>query len=112
LQTQTDVSINDELRQVANGCAYRVKSFTGYDVNGYRFHTASYEQSWPNRRTINSGVFTPGTDGIDYYRRIEGIYELGKEFFLKKSFSFATSAMQRGTRQRNFQKKTSFFAEC
>jgi hypothetical protein len=87
LQTQTDVSINDELRQVANGCAYRVKSFTGYDVNGYRFHTASYEQSWPNRRTINSGVFTPGTDGIDYYRRIEGIYELGKEFFKKNLFS-------------------------
>jgi len=45
-------------------------------VNGYRFHTSSHEQSRPNRRTTNSGVFTPGTDGLDYYGRIEGIYEL------------------------------------
>ena len=33
-----------ELRQVANGFAYRVRSFSGYDVNGYRFHTTSHEQ--------------------------------------------------------------------
>ena len=70
------MSISGELRQVANGCAYRVKSFTGYDVNGYRFYTASHEQSLPNRRTTNSRVFTPDTDGLDYYGRIEGIYEL------------------------------------
>ena len=65
-----------ELRQVADGCAYRVRSFTGYDVNGYRFHTTSHEQSRPNRRTTNTGVFTPGLDGVEYYGRIEGIYEL------------------------------------
>ena len=68
--------MNAELRQVANGCAYRVKSFGGYDVNGYRFHTTSHEQSRPNRRTTNSGVFTPGDDGLEYYGRIEEIYEL------------------------------------
>jgi hypothetical protein len=45
-------------------------------MNGYRFHTASYERSRPNRRTTNSGVFTSGTDGLDYYGRIEEIYEL------------------------------------
>jgi hypothetical protein len=45
-------------------------------MNGYRFHAASYEQSRPNRRTTNSGVFTPGTDGLDYYGRIEEIYKL------------------------------------
>ena len=50
LQAQTDASISDELRQVANGCALRVRSFTSYDVNGYRFHTASYEQSRPNKK--------------------------------------------------------------
>ena len=33
------MSMSAELRQVANGCAYRVKSFGGYDVNGYHFHT-------------------------------------------------------------------------
>jgi len=65
-----------DLRQVADGCAYRVRSFKAYDVNGYRFHTASHEQSRPNRRTTNTGVFTPGLDGAEYYGRIEEIYEL------------------------------------
>jgi hypothetical protein len=31
LHAQTDASISDELRQVANGFAYRVRSFTDYD---------------------------------------------------------------------------------
>ena len=65
-----------ELRQVADGYAYRVKSFTGYDVNGYRFHTTSHEPSRPNQRTTNTGVFTQGLDGVEYYGRIEEIYEL------------------------------------
>jgi hypothetical protein len=65
-----------ELRQVANGFAYRVRSYSGYDVNGYRFCTSSYEASRPNRKTTNSGVFTPGLDGVEYYGRIEEIYEL------------------------------------
>ncbi|TVU06963.1 hypothetical protein EJB05_47000, partial [Eragrostis curvula] len=42
---QTDESMNAELRQVSNGCDYRVRSFNGYDVNGYRFHTTTYEES-------------------------------------------------------------------
>jgi hypothetical protein len=65
-----------ELRQVADGYAYRVKSFTDYDVNGYRFHTIRHEQSRPNQRTTNTGVFTPSLDGVEYYERIEEIYEL------------------------------------
>ena len=65
-----------ELRQVANGFAYRVRSYSGYDVNGYRFCTSSYEASRPNRKTTNSGVFTPGLDEVEYYGRIEEIYEL------------------------------------
>ena len=65
-----------ELRQVVDGCAYRVSSFTDYDVNGYRFHTTCHEQSWPNRRTTNTRVFMQGLDGVEYYRRIEEIYEL------------------------------------
>jgi len=65
-----------ELSQVAGGCAFRVMSFTGYDVNGYRFHTTRHEQSRPNRRTTNTGVFTPALDGLDYYGRVEEIYEL------------------------------------
>jgi hypothetical protein len=65
-----------ELRQVTNGFAYRVKKFSRYDVNGYCFRTTSYDQSRPNRKTTCSGVFTLGLDEVDYYGRIEEIYEL------------------------------------
>ena len=43
LQGQSHSSMSVELRQVAVGFAYRVRSFCGYDVNGYRFRTTSYE---------------------------------------------------------------------
>jgi hypothetical protein len=49
-----------ELRQVANGFAYRVRKYSRYDVNGYHFRTTSYDQSWPNRKTTCSGVLRPG----------------------------------------------------
>ena len=65
-----------ELRQVADGCAYRVMSYSGYDVNGFRFHTKRHEQSRPNRRTTNLGVCTTAHDGVEYYGRIEEIYKL------------------------------------
>ena len=44
--------MSDELKQVANGCDVRVKSFIGYDVNGYRFHTTSYQQIRPKQKQI------------------------------------------------------------
>jgi hypothetical protein len=56
-----------ELRQVANGFAYRVKKYCGYDVNGYRFRTTNYNQSRPNRKTTGSGVFMPGLNDVDYF---------------------------------------------
>jgi hypothetical protein len=65
-----------ELRQVANEFAYRVKKYSGYDVNGYRFCTTNYDKSRPNQKTTCSGVFTPGLDDVDYFGRIEEIYEL------------------------------------
>jgi hypothetical protein len=65
-----------ELWQVADGCAYRVMSYFGYDMNGFHFHTKRHEQSQPNRRTTNSGVCTTAHDGVEYYGRIEEIYEL------------------------------------
>ena len=74
LQCQRDVSISAELRQVvANGFDYRVLSFNAYDVNGYRFHTTRYEESRPIPRTMNTGIFTPGTDQEEYYGTIEEI---------------------------------------
>jgi hypothetical protein len=68
--------VSAELRQVANNFAYRVKKYSGYDVNGYRFCTTNYDQSWPNRKTTCSGVFTPDLDDVDYFGQIEEIYEL------------------------------------
>jgi hypothetical protein len=65
-----------ELRQVANDFAYRVKKYSGYDVNGYRFRTTNYDQSRPNWKTTCSGVFTPDLDDVDYFGQIEEIYEL------------------------------------
>jgi hypothetical protein len=65
-----------ELRQVTNDFAYRVKKYSGYDVHGYRFRTINYDQSRPSRKTTCSGVFTPGLDDVDYFGRIEEIYEL------------------------------------
>jgi hypothetical protein len=53
-----------------------VKSFTGYDVNGYRFHTTRYEENRATQKTTNSGVCVPGTNGLDYHGRVEEIYEL------------------------------------
>ncbi|XP_066398379.1 uncharacterized protein [Miscanthus floridulus] len=68
--------MSDELKQVGRGFSRRVKSFTVYDVNGYRFRTRSYEESRPNLKTMCCGVRTPGTDGKDYYGIVEEIYEL------------------------------------
>ena len=65
-----------ELRQVAADFSYSVKCFNGYDVNRYCFHTRSYEESRPNRRTTNTGVFMPGLDGVEYYGILEEIYQL------------------------------------
>jgi hypothetical protein len=45
---QTDLSISSELCAVACGCELRVRSFTGYDVNGFRYHTTAYEESRSN----------------------------------------------------------------
>jgi hypothetical protein len=65
-----------ELRQVANDFAYRVKKYSRYDVNVYRFRTTNYDKSRPNRKTTCSRVFTPGLDDVDYFGQIEEIYEL------------------------------------
>jgi hypothetical protein len=62
--------------QDANGYQVRVKSFTGYDVNGYRFHTTRYEENWATQKTTNSRVCVPSTDSLDYHGRVEEIYEL------------------------------------
>jgi hypothetical protein len=47
-----------------------------YDVNGFRFHTEAHQKGRANSKTVNSGVFTGGADGLDYYGRLENVYEL------------------------------------
>jgi len=42
----------------------------------FTFTPKRHEQSQPNRRTTNSGVCTTAHDGVEYYGRIEEIYEL------------------------------------
>jgi hypothetical protein len=69
-----------ELRNIARGFNHSVDTFNAYDVNGYRFHTHEYTTGRPNRKTTNSGVFCEGSDGLQYYGRVEGIYELNYGF--------------------------------
>ena len=69
-----------ELRQIAEGFTYSVKTLNSYDVNGYRFHTLSHEEKRPNRKTTNCGVLCKGSDGLEYYGRVEEIYELDFHF--------------------------------
>ena len=45
-------------------------------MNGYRFHTETHQNSRPNAKTINTGVFTRGADDFDYYGRLQKVYEL------------------------------------
>jgi len=53
-----------------------------YDVNGFRFHTEYHQNSRPNAKTINTGVYTKGSRGadganyVDYYGRLEKVYGL------------------------------------
>jgi hypothetical protein len=57
--------MSDELRQVAKAFVCRVGIFSGYDVNGYRFRTTSYDLSRLNRKP----------HVLEYYVRIEEIHE-------------------------------------
>ena len=72
--------MNPLLRNIARGFSHTVDSFKSYDVNGYRFQTHEYTTSRPNAKTINSGLVCQGDDGLHYYGRVEGIYELNYGF--------------------------------
>ncbi|XP_006656006.1 uncharacterized protein LOC102720804 isoform X2 [Oryza brachyantha] len=79
-QSLIDMTMNDELKDVAKGCHTRVKTYSIYDVNGFRFRTEKYEKERPNATTINSGVVTIGegdnSDATKYYGYIKEIVEL------------------------------------
>jgi hypothetical protein len=68
--------MTDELRCVSQGFNRRVHTHEKYDVNGYRFHTEFHQKNRPNAKTINTGVYTRGADDLDYYGRLQKVYEL------------------------------------
>jgi len=47
--------------------------YSGYIVNGFRFHTMSREAG---RLTQNSGIVNIAEDGVNYYGRLSDIIEL------------------------------------
>ena len=65
-----------ELRQAANGFDDKVHSFEKYNIKGYLFRTFRKELSMPDRKSTNCGVSAIGEGVIQYYGRVEAIYEL------------------------------------
>ena len=65
-----------ELRQVANGFDDKVRSFDKYDINGYRFRTYGKDLSMADRKSTNCFVSAIGEGDVEYYGRVEAIYEL------------------------------------
>lgn len=65
------------IKDLAKGPLYRVKSFSGYYVNGYKFHT---EERGSNSGAMNSGVCIKGSshsvNELEYYGRLQEILEL------------------------------------
>jgi hypothetical protein len=51
-------------------------SIYGFNPYGIRQMGTNYDQSRPNRKTMCSRVFTPSLDDVNYFGRIEEIYEL------------------------------------
>ena len=68
--------MDDELRWVSMGFDPAVMTCKKYDVNGYRFHTEEHQNSRPDPKTINTGVYTPGQNSVDYYGRVQNIYKV------------------------------------
>nr|CAD1817938.1 unnamed protein product [Ananas comosus var. bracteatus] len=71
-----DKTVSQELLHLARGPDKRVNKYTGYLINGFRFHTKEHEKFL---KTQNSGVFVRGDDGLsskEYYGLILDIIEL------------------------------------
>uniref|UniRef100_A0A803N566 DUF4218 domain-containing protein n=1 Tax=Chenopodium quinoa TaxID=63459 RepID=A0A803N566_CHEQI len=67
--------VDEELYYLVCGPLRSVRRYSGYIVNGFRFHTLDRQE---NRKTQNSGVMVHGDDLMDkeYYGVLRDIYEL------------------------------------
>src|SRR3954465_7368801 len=68
--------MSDELKSVSQGFDLEVMKYEKYDVNGFRFHTETHQNSRANPKMINTGVFCTGLDRYDYYGRLQSVSEL------------------------------------
>jgi hypothetical protein len=72
------VDVHPDLRQLAYGLV-KVRSYGRYDVNGFRFHSITFEALRPLAVTINSGVVMRVIDveghKTNYYGIINKILE-------------------------------------
>jgi hypothetical protein len=68
--------MTNELRCVSQGYNRDIMKYEKYDVNGFCFHTETHQKGRANPKTVNTGVFTRGAGALDYYERLENVYEL------------------------------------
>ena len=62
-----------EVRQVANGFDFKVRSSDKYDTNRYCFRTYGKGLSMADRKSTNFCVSAIGEGGTEYYGRVEAI---------------------------------------
>lgn len=67
------VDIDEKTRALAAKPNKTVVCYSGYIINGFRFHTMMREAG---RSTQNSGVVNIADDGVNYYGRLSDIVEL------------------------------------
>jgi hypothetical protein len=78
LQCVKVVDVHHDLRQLAYGLV-KVRNYSRYDVNSFRFHSTAFETLHPLAATTNSGVVMRAIDNegheTNYYGIINKILE-------------------------------------
>ncbi|XP_020085892.1 uncharacterized protein LOC109708518 [Ananas comosus] len=100
-----DGRVSTELLQLARGPDRRVFCYSGYLINGFRFHTKEREETLKSQ---NSGVWVQGDDGYcsrDYFGQLLDIIELqyqgSNKVFLFKCHWWDVCTVGRGYREDN-----------
>ncbi|WVZ84300.1 hypothetical protein U9M48_031348 [Paspalum notatum var. saurae] len=72
----TDGTVHKDLAQLSHGLV-RARTYSRYDVSGFRFRTAKLEKTRPFAATVNSGVMTTAYDAnenvVHYYGALQNI---------------------------------------